>query len=575
MGHHDVLPSIVVLLTVAVFIVIFFKKLKLSPVLGYFVAGAIIGDHGLKIVFYDQIHHLAEYGVVFLLYVIGLELSFERLKAMRQYVFGLGGLQVIITAIVIAGLIALMGDDHTKAAVIIGGGLAFSSTAVVLQVLADNKTSSTQVGRISFAILLLQDFAVVPLLVIVPKLASEGLSSLPYEIGMALFKAAIALILIFLIGRVFFRPVFRLISSDQGSSNDELFVALTLLIALASAYGTEAAGLSLALGAFTAGILIAETEYQKRAEESIEPFKGLLLGLFFMSVGMTIDVQEIYINIVPIIKYTLLLILLKMSIITGLCLMFRFQAGVAIHSGLMLAQGSEFAFILFKLGMDGKILSYDQGEILLLVVTCSMALTPLLSAIGTKLEQMLSSENHSSPDEIIERGARDMNNHIIIAGFGTVGKMIARMLDAESINYLIIDINGDKAKEEEANGFPIFKGDISQKATLIASGADRSVAVILAMNNKITQKKSLKQINSNFPELCTIVRTTDLSNSTELYESGATMIVPGDYELGLQLGSAVLKSVGISESEINRIKSQLRAGNYVSSKQFEDIIDEF
>lgn len=573
MHNLQILPSIVILLSVSVFVVILFKKLKLSPVLGYFVAGAIIGEHGLEIVRHEQISTIGEYGVVFLLYAIGLELSLTRLRAMRQYVFGLGGMQVVLTSVILAGIISLIDDNGSRTAVLVGGGLALSSTAVVLQILDDSKSSSTQVGRISFAILLLQDFAVVPLLVVTPKLAGSNLSSIPYAIALSIGKAAIALIVIFIVGRMFFRPIFRLISSDSESSNNELFIAMTLLIALASAFGTDFAGLSLELGAFTAGVLVAETEYQRKAEESIYPFKGLLLGLFFMSVGMTIDIKEIYANINSILIFTFGLVSIKALIVTALCTLFRFNTGVSIHSGLMLAQGGEFAFILFKLGMREGIIPDDLGNLLLLVVTCSMALTPLLALLGSKLELMLSYDKESSPQDILEKGTRDMNNHVIIAGFGRVGKMVARILDAENINYIIIDINSDNVKEEEVNGFPIFKGDISNYSTLLAAGADRALGVILAISNKVTQKKALKNISKNFPQLCSIVRSPDLRDANELYELGATIIVPEDYETGLQLGGAILKAIGVNEHEITRTKEQFRAGNYILAKQYEDVVD--
>lgn len=575
MHQIEILPSVVILLAVAIFVVIIFKKLKLSPVLGYFVAGAIIGDYGLKIVLYEQIHSLAEYGVVFLLYAIGLELSFERLKAMRKYVFGLGSLQVIITSIIIAGAVSILEVNNQTSAVIIGGGLALSSTAVVLQVLADTRSQSTQVGRIAFAILLLQDFAVVPLLVIIPKLASGNLASLSSEISSSIGKAALALLSIFVVGRVFFRPVFGMISTENEASSNELFIAATLLTALAAAFGTEYMGLSLALGAFAAGVLVAETEFQRKAEESIYPFKGLLLGLFFMSVGMTIDIKEMYAQLGTIMLFTLALIIAKALIVTGLCIVFKFNMGVAIHSGLMLAQGGEFAFILFKLGMSEGIIKESTGELLLLVVTFSMAFTPLLSFIGSKIESIIDDDPEKSPTLVIERGTRDLSNHVIIAGFGRVGKMVARVLEAELINYIVIDINSDNVKEEEVNGFPIFKGDISQIETLSAAGADRALCVIIAINNQVTQKKSLKIISKHYPELSIIVRSPDLRHSAELYEMGATIIVPEDYETGLQLGGAVLKALGINEYEIARIKEQFRAGNYVMTKQPEDVPDEF
>ena len=575
MHQFGVLPSVVILLSAAIFVVVVFKKLKLSPVLGYFVAGAIIGDYGFKIVLYNQIHALAEYGVVFLLYAIGLELSFERLKAMRKYVFGLGTLQVVITSIIVAGAVALLESNNHTAAVIIGGGLALSSTAVVLQVLDDTRSQSTQVGRISFAILLLQDFAVVPLLVIIPKLANGNLASLSTEIPLSIGKAMIALALIFIVGRVFFRPVFGMISTENEGSNNELFIAATLLTPLAAAFGTEYMGLSLALGAFAAGVLVAETEFQRKAEESIYPFKGLLLGLFFMSVGMTIDIKEMYSQLDKILFFTFALVITKALIVTGLCIIFRFNTGVAIHSGLMLAQGGEFAFILFKLGMSEGIIKESTGELLLLIVTFSMALTPLLSFIGSKIESIIDDDPEKSPMIVMEKGARDLTNHVIIAGFGRVGKMVARVLEAESINYIVIDVNSDHVKEEEVNGSPIFKGDISQVATLSAAGAERALCVILAINNQVTQKKSLKTISAHYPELSIIVRSPDLRHSAELYELGATIIVPEDYETGLQLGGAVLKALGINEYEIARIKEQFRAGNYVVTKQHEDIPDEF
>ncbi|MDX2049886.1 MAG: cation:proton antiporter [Rickettsiaceae bacterium] len=576
MSSIGVLPSVVVLLSAAIFIVFTFKTLKLSPVLGYLVAGGIIGDHGLKIVFNDQIHIIAEYGVVFLLYAIGLELSFARLRAMRKYVFGLGSAQVILTSCIIAGAVTLFDGEGHKLAVIVGGSLALSSTAVVLQVIHDARIQSTQVGRIALGILLLQDFAVVPLLVIVPKLSGGNLGSIPFEILIAIANAALTLATIFIVGRMFFRPLFRMLSSDgEVSSSNELFIAATLLIALASAFATEYMGLSLALGAFTAGVLVAETEFQRKAEESIYPFKGLLLGLFFMSVGMTIDVKEMYNQISTILIFTIALITLKALIITGLCIIFGFSTGVAIHSGLMLSQGGEFAFILFQHGINQGIISEGAGKLLLLIVTCSMAITPLISLIGSKIEDMLEYDPEKAPDNILEKGTRDLTNHVIIAGFGVVGKMVARFLAAEGVKYVIIDVNPDVVKEGQSNGFPLFYGDISNNQTLGLGGAERALALILCMKNRTTQKKTLKTISSKFNQLAVIVRSEDLKNSYELYELGATIIVPAAYETGLQLGGAVMKALGISELEIARIKEQFRAGNYVATKQAEDLVDEF
>jgi CPA2 family monovalent cation:H+ antiporter-2 len=571
--ENHLLPSILILIAAAVFVVMIFKKFRLSPVLGYLVAGAIIGDYGLKMVAYEQTKIIAELGVVFLLFAIGLELSLTRLKAMRKYVFGLGSLQVIITAIIISGGIVLF-SENAKAAIVIGGGLALSSTAIVLQVIEEQKMQSSQVGRISLAILIQQDFIVVPLLVIIPLLASNNDSLILEAITTSFVKAIIALISIFIVGRIVLRPLFSLISSENTESSNELFIAATLLILLSAAIGTEYLGLSLGLGAFAAGILVAETEFRKQAEESIHPFKGLLLGLFFMNVGMTIDVQEIYQELYKIVIFSLSLIAVKSAIIIALCLIFGFSKHVAIKSGLLLSQGGEFAFILFNLAIENKIIDPSIGKILLLVVTSSMAVTPILALIGTWIADFVDKPDEDMSIKNLKREAHDLNKHVIIGGFGQVGQMIAKFLQIENINYIALDIN-DKIVEEVNQSFHVSKGDISHLETLKAVGIERALAIIIATDNYVTIKKALRVISKNNLNngLEVIVRAKNLDNSTELYESGATTIIPSDYELGLQLGGAALRFFGISEFEINRIKAQFRIGNYVTANM--EIEDDF
>lgn len=569
--ESHVLVVVIMLIATAVFVVALFKKMNLSPVLGYLVAGALIGDNGFNVVTYEQTSLLGELGVVFLLFAIGLELSIERLKAMRRYVFGLGSLQVTITGVIIAGAVILMTGDNNSA-IIISGGLALSSTAIVMQVINETKSQSMQVGRIALAILLLQDFVVVPLLVIVPILGSgEAAASLPYILGNSLLKAVLALGVIFVAGRVLLRPLFSFISSDNEGS--ELPIAVTLLVVLTASWGTEHFGLSLALGAFVSGVLVAETEFRGKAEESIHPFKSLLLGLFFMRVGMKIDVWEMYAELTTILTLCFALITLKALIITGLCILFGFNKGVSFHAGMLLAQGGEFAFILFGLGKEHGVLDEGTSNILLLVVTCSMALTPLLAMLGQKFAERIERGLGRTPTQIIEYGARDLANHTIIAGFGKVGKMVAKVLEAEGINYIALDANDDIVRDEIANGLPVFKGDASLATTLEAVGAERALTIVVAVNNEVTVKKISKLVNSKFGKLDIIVRLKSLKNSTELYNSGVNTIIPQDCEMGLQLGSAVLKSIGISEYEINRVKTQFRSGNYVVVKQDDTFLE--
>ncbi|AAU04254.1 monovalent cation:proton antiporter-2 (CPA2) family protein [Rickettsia typhi] len=570
MNDH-ILINVIILLGTAVFIVAILKRFRLSPVLGYLIAGAAIGDHGLKIVTYDQTKLLGELGVVFLLFAIGLELSFERLKAMRRYVFGLGSLQVLTTAIVIAGAMVLI-DGNSSAAIITGGGLALSSTALVMQVIDENRSQSTQIGRVSLAILLLQDLAVVPLLVIVPLLASNNKASLAVALGIAFLKAVTALLTIFIVGRVLLRPVFSFISSESNNTS-ELPISMTLLIVLSAAWATETFGLSLALGAFVAGVLVAETEFRLQAEESIYPFKSLFLGLFFMTVGMNIDALEMYEKISHILTLSIALICIKTLIITAFCVLFGFNKGVAFYSGLLLSQGGEFGFILFSLGKDSGVLEESTADILLLVVTFTMALTPLLAALGKKIAEKVDKGLGKTPTQMIELGARDLTNHIIIAGLGNTGKMVARVLEAEGISYVILDLDDDRVKEELSNGLPVFKGDVSQADTLKALGTERAFAIILTMNNQVTIKKSLKTISGNYQDIHVVVKLKNLKNAREFYDLGATTIIPESYETGLQIGGTVLKNIGISEQEINRIKVQFRLGNYIIAKK-EDALSE-
>lgn len=571
MLENYILVNVITLIATAVFIVIVFRYFKLSPVLGYLVAGILIGNHGLNVVDSNQIKLLGEFGVVFLLFAIGLELSFERLKAMRKYVFGLGTLQVLFTSIIITAIASVIYNNNT--AVIIGGGLALSSTALVMRVIDESRNQSTQIGRVSLSILILQDFAVVPLLVIIPLLGNNnGRISIALALGYAFIKALIALVVIFTAGRLLLRPLFDLISSDNIATN-ELPIAMTLLIVLSAAWGTEYFGLSLALGAFVAGVLVAETDFRLQAEESIEPFKSLLLGLFFMTVGMGINIKEIYEHTIYVVSISFCLIFLKTLIIFVLCILFGFNKSVALNAGIILSQGSEFTFVLFDLARRNNVIEEKIVNILLLVITFTMALTPILAAIGQKMAEKLEKMQGKTPLQKIEFSSRDLVNHVIIAGFGKVGKMVARVLEVEEINYIALDINNDLVNREIVNGFPAFRGDVSQIDVLKAVGAERALTVILTMSNEITIKKALKAISQNFLNVNIIIRLKNLKKADEFYDAGASTILPVEYETGLMLGALVLRSVGISENEVNRINEQFRMGNYLIAKQENNFLE--
>lgn len=557
------ISEILVILLSAVFVVTIFKRMRLSPVLGYLVAGAIIGEHGLGYVQSSELSLMAELGIVFLLFAIGLELTIERLMAMRIHVFGFGSLQLILTAVTMAFIAKFFGLK-TEAAIIIGGSLALSSTAIVLKVLSDANLQATQVGRLSLANLLLQDLAVAPLLVMVPLLAREH-GNILLELSSATLKALIALVIIFFVGRVILRPLYAAIVSVK---SNELFLSATLLVIIGSSALTQYFGLSLAMGAFVAGLLVAETQYQNQVEDNIMQFKSLLMGLFFMTVGMTINPQLIYQEAILIIILSVSIIIIKTGIIFTLARIFKLSTGPALNAGLLLSQGSEFAFILISLAATASmaIIDTNTAQILLTVVTVTMAVTPLLAKLGTyisnKLEMPYVCDEKPSEIEVA-----DLNRHVVIVGFGRVGEMVGRLLSAKKVNYVGIDSDAQAVKKARENGFPVYHGDASKIAALKRVGVDRAKAVIVTINDNVYLKKSIRAINKEYPDIPIVARTEDLRNLATMEKIGTTVVVPEKYEAGLQMAGALLKAIGVSELEVSRLKNQFRAGNYKHAKE--------
>lgn len=558
-SNTEYLFDIIILLFAAVFIVVAFWKMRISPVLGYFVAGALISSHGFNLIHAPEvIDNFAEFGVVFLLFVIGLELTFERLVAMRVHVFGFGSLQVIITTLSIWGLAYIFGVD-SNTAVVIGGGLALSSTAIVLQVLQDRGHQATQVGRLSIAVLLLQDFAVVPLIVLLPLIAGHSDQGLIKPLIYAFAKAAVALVLIFIAGRLLLRPLFTMIAAMK---NSEIFIATTLLIVLGAAFITEKFNLSMALGAFVAGLLVAETEYRYEVEQTILPFKDLFLGLFFMTVGMSIDIKLLLSQLPLIMLLSISLIALKASIIYMLCRFFRFQVASAIHAGLLLSQGGEFAFILFGLASQFNVISNNIAQILMMFTTVTMAFTPLLASLGNWIAGILSDEKTILDSKELIMDTQDLDNHVIVAGFGRTGRMVTKMLATEHLSYVIVDIQPQIVREGKNEGFPIYLGDVTKLEMLQSIGIDRAQTLIISIRNEVTIKKIVSLIAQKFQDLNIIIRLYDLSNSAAYKNLGVSKIVPETFEVGLQLGAAALNLSGVGENTIASLKHRFRKGNY-------------
>lgn len=563
MQELEILNEFLVLLVVSIINVVLSKRLNLSPVLGYLCLGAMLGAYSI-VGDNSYIQHISEFGVVFLLFVIGLELSFDRLMQMRRHVFGFGGLQIIITTAILAYLLMAVKGLAIEAAIVIGCALSLSSTAVVMQVLSESKRQSSQVGRLSLSVLLMQDFAVVPLLAITPMIA-EPSDKLLKLIGMSGIKALVAIILITIAGRLLLRPFFRLVGSAK---SEEIYVSTTLLLVLGASYMTAKFGLSTAMGAFIAGILIAETEYRSRVEQSIMPFKSLLLGMFFLLVGISIDTHYIYSRIADVLIASFSLIVIKAAVLFLLCKIFRFRNGAAIHSALLLSQGSEFAFILFSMAASQGVINQSLAQFLLVVVSITMAVTPLLALAGRLIEDRLDEQDELDKSSEF-KGVSDLDQHIIISGFGRVGRVIAYMLYEMNYNYIAVDSDLMLVKKARAQGFPVYHGNLANIEILKAVGADRASCMILTMNDKNALKSAVRVVSSHFRDLPIISRAEDFKHGKGLLKLGADICVPATIETGLQMGGALLKQLGVAELEVLDIKEQFRRNEYAFTEEIE------
>lgn len=547
--------DILILLVAAVVAVPLFLRLRLGPVLGYLTAGIIIGPYGFSLIgSLDDITHVAELGVVFLLFAIGLELKLARLWVMRRFVFGLGSAQVVVTGFVIALAAWLLGLSP-EAAIITGGALALSSTAVVLQILIDRGELTTRPGRAAFSILLMQDLAVVPLLAFVNVMAGEG-PSVPSAVILAAVQAAAVVLVILLVGRFLLRPVLRAIA---GSYSSDVFAAAAVLVVLGTAWLTAQVGLSMALGAFLAGLMLAETEFRHQIEADIQPFRGFLLGLFFMTVGMSVDLRLILGQPLLIAAVVAALLLIKLLAAFVLARLFRLPAGASLHVGLILAQGGEFAFVLFGMAVTGGIFPNDVAQILILAVSLTMMVTPILAIAASRLAESLSDAGAALPS-LGEIG--EMRNHVIIAGFGRVGQTVASMLAEQAIPYVALDLHADRVADAHSRGLQVFFADASRPDVLRLAGAAHAQALVLTLDHAARAEHTVLMLRAAFPRLRVFARARDRAHSSILREAGAAAAVPETLEASLQLGATVLRAAGTPADVIETMLGGLRSDDY-------------
>ena len=555
------LQPVLVLLACAVFAVVAFRSLHLPPMLGYLVTGVALGPHALGLIpDTSETRHLAEFGVVFLMFSIGLEFSLPRLMVMRKVVFGLGLAQVVGTGALAMGAGVLLGAGW-QASLVLGGAITMSSTAIVSKLLAERMELDTPHGREIIGVLLFQDLAVVPLLILIPAL-DQPAGQMGMAVGIALLKAAVVLGVLLLAGPRLMRGWFHLVAQRRST---ELFVLNVLFITLGLAYLTSLAGLSLALGAFLAGMLISETEYRYQVEEDIKPFRDILLGLFFVTVGMMLNLGVVVQSWWVVLVALVLIVGVKFGLIAAMSRAFGSTSGTALRTALALAQAGEFGFVILAHAGEFSFLSEGSMQAVLAAMILSMLASPFIIAASDRIvmrfsasEWMLRSlELHRIAVQSIET-----DRHVVILGYGRNGQRLARLLEAEGVRYVALDLDPDRVREAALAGDTVVFADCTRREALVAAGITRAAAVVVTFADVGAAVRLLANIHELNPAIPVIVRARDEREIERLHAAGASEVVPEALESGLMLASHTLVWIGVPFSRVMRRLRSVRDEHY-------------
>jgi CPA2 family monovalent cation:H+ antiporter-2 len=562
------------LLGSAVLGVVVFRSLHLPPMLGYLAVGVLIGPHALGLAAETgSTHALAEFGVVFLMFSIGLEFSLAQLRAMRRIVFGLGLAQVVLTivATVLGGLLIAIWAPQLhigwQAAFALGGALAMSSTAIVVKLLTERLEMESEHGRRIIGILLFQDLAVVPLLILIPALAKDP-ENLVKTLAWAGVKAAAVLALLLFFGQKLMRSWFTLVAKRR---SQELFMLNLLLVTLGAAWITERAGLSLALGAFVAGMLISETQFKHQVEEDIKPFRDVLLGLFFITVGMLLNVQLVLQNWWLVLLLLVIPVLLKFALIAALAKAFGSSDGVAMRTGLALAQAGEFGFVLLNLASGSKLIDPFLIQLVLASMVLSMLVAPFVIAKSDQIVMKIASNEWMMQSlQLTQLASRTMaaQKHVILAGFGRSGQSVATLLSDEKLPWYALDLDPERVQEAQAAGSSVSYGDAGRREALIAAGINRASALVITFADTRAALKVLHLVHELAPSLPVIVRSHDDSDLELLRQAGATEVVPEALESSLMLASHALVVVGVPLRRVVHRVQSARDERYASLRGY-------
>ncbi|MCD6038670.1 MAG: kefC 1 [Gammaproteobacteria bacterium] len=558
-----ILEIILCILLFALLVTSIFRKLRLSIILGYLLAGALVGPNGLALAHSsDYVQSLAEFGIVFLMFTVGLEFSLPQLFALRYPVFVIGSLQVILT-ILFTTIMGLFLGMPTLPALAVGSIVAMSSTAIVVKQLNDQSELHSPHGLNAVGILLFQDLAVIPIIILIASLASSHHRSLQSILLLALAKGIVAILLIFLVGRWLLRPLFLVISKTR---TVELFTLTVLLVTLTGAWLTNLFGLSYAFGAFLAGLMLAETEFRHQIEVEIRPFRDILLGLFFMSIGMLADVRTWYLTWPWITLLVIALTAGKMAIITLLSRFSSHDLPTATRTGIVLAQGGEFGFAILTLALTHAILPPDYGQVVLAALLISIALSPILIRFNKKISTLF----YSSKAIALEKPCQEkmslitkkLHQHIIICGYGRVGQHIARVLDKVKFPYVCLDLDSSLVRYASMAGENVIYGDPSHPGILNAVGLNQAKAIVISFNDLRSTIVILNMLNKSHPNLPKLVRCTDEFELKQLKNCGATHVIAELFETSLAFSDYLLRLIDIPASNISQLMEDVRSQGY-------------
>ncbi len=563
---HSSLQLVLILLGVAVLVAAAMRALRLPTMIGYLLTGIAIGPHALGwIPDIEEARYLAEFGVVFLMFSIGLEFSLPRLMSMRMTVFGFGGAQVVLT-IALTALIAWALGLPVLAALALGGIIAMSSTAIVSKLLAERLEIQTPHGRQIFGALLFQDLAVVPLLILLPAFA-KGADDMGSTLALALLKAVLVLGFLLFVGQRVMRPWFQWVAARK---SPELFTLNLLLFTLGLAFLTESAGLSLALGAFLAGMLISETEYRYQVEDDIKPFRDVLLGLFFVTIGMRLDLLQVMLKL-DVLLLVVAIIVGKAALVAGLAMAFGSSRPTAVRTALGLAQAGEFGFVLLALATDLRLLGTEVSQPVLAAMVLSMLIAPLLINRMDVLTRLIAgSEWAGRAKEVHDIAVKTFgkSKHVIVCGYGRSGQNLARLLEVEGISFVALDSDPERIRAVAAAGVSVVYGDASRREVLVAAGLSRAQAVVVTYADVHSSMAILRHVRELRPELPVVVRTIDDTYIDALKEAGAAEVVSEVMEGSLMLASHALMLLGVPLAQVLRRIREVRETRYAMMRGF-------